>query len=919
MQIPDSPLIQLVKEHPQFAVAYQDFNEIEEIGENSNCKVFLAQYQITGKTVALKRMNIEGETLSDSEEAAYAREIEMLIKINSPILLKLVGFTVSPPFCIVTEFISNGSLFNALHNMENSPKLDGTQLSIIACLCAIGFKNLHDNFVIHGNIKSSNVLLDNDCFPHIVDFTCSKLVAQHPDFIVKKHVFVNDKMGSINWQAPEVVNDLTKLNAYSDIYSFGMLLYEMLTGKIPFEGLDEPEIRENIKNGVLPEIPEGTNAHLASTIKKCWSSNPKERPTIEHIIQSFKKHKIFFPGCDFKIFDQHIRERGGTVQFSLQSINPNASSSNLSSESNDNLSDADPASLPNMPSMEAVPKLSNMRRTSFIEICPIINERNRRRTSSIIDPNEFLPFYANYKEHMSDNHEFQITPEMNNPTNPNYAKIIISALSRVTIAKFYDLFVLVANNFSKVETRTLKKILISLEKTLSMNEKLAELFMERKLYKELPLLNENVPRQTDAIFVLYFKMYQEKITLDFINTILALLEQKVHANMITELNKATHESTKSSDPKFQNMANFEAITNHFIENYQTLIKTYEQIAFISLIFVIYINSFKASNIVHMKPILALEYSFITNSNDPIVVYFGYKAMLDFNNITKGNNTNRHAIIDSATLEKHLHNEVKSNIATLYSNSYASDISLTPTHLQTLLFHLQMNYQKRPSSPTQEQLVLKQNQDIENALITIINKRNDALPLFLQINQIWLNDNETLSDTTVLAILQRYLADEETKTIVGNLPNLATFFNHLISTGIPQLISFIYPLLARFHLGPLFLNSLNENHFLLYYLNYAVDSEDVHTMIDCISCAELVSRKAYIQDFIEIIHQVAEIMTSHPGEANLIRACVSFLYYCSHYQTCKETLKNAFIINILQNITIEDKLLPYTKAINDNLQ
>jgi serine/threonine protein kinase len=92
------------------------------------------------------------------------------VKCNHPFLLPLCGFPSSRPFSIVTDFMSKSSLFQALHHRPDAPNLSGTQLTIITLGIASGMASLHSQEVIHRDLKSLNVLLDDRCYPRICDF-----------------------------------------------------------------------------------------------------------------------------------------------------------------------------------------------------------------------------------------------------------------------------------------------------------------------------------------------------------------------------------------------------------------------------------------------------------------------------------------------------------------------------------------------------------------------------------------------------------------------------------------------------------------------------------------------------------------------------------------------------------------------------
>jgi len=94
--------------------------------------------------------------------------------------------------------------------------------------------------------------------------------------------------GTIAWTAPEVLRHET-YDEKSDVFSFGIVLWEMITGSIPFEGMDPIQAGIAVATGKLrPEIPVDCNKDWAAVIQKCWKENPAERPSFDQIMTTLK-------------------------------------------------------------------------------------------------------------------------------------------------------------------------------------------------------------------------------------------------------------------------------------------------------------------------------------------------------------------------------------------------------------------------------------------------------------------------------------------------------------------------------------------------------------------------------------------------------------------------------------------------------
>ena len=193
-------LRKLEKNLSYYIIDLNDYDLKEKIGEGSSGIVYLAYSKRTRYNVAIKEMKIKNY---DDEETlkAYCHEIQMLSLWKNPFLLRLIGFTVYYPYCIVTEYIPNGSIWNVLHNQDNKMFLTGDQKNKIAIGIASGMLELHKHNVVHRDLKSLNILLDENYLPIICDFGSAKLMDDDEDFNIK-----TGQLGTPAWMAPELLN-----------------------------------------------------------------------------------------------------------------------------------------------------------------------------------------------------------------------------------------------------------------------------------------------------------------------------------------------------------------------------------------------------------------------------------------------------------------------------------------------------------------------------------------------------------------------------------------------------------------------------------------------------------------------------------------------------------------------------------------
>ncbi|XP_008792275.1 dual specificity protein kinase splB-like [Phoenix dactylifera] len=210
-------------------------------------------------------------------EKQFAREVTFLSHLYHRNVIKLAGACKNPPvFCIITEYLSGGSLRAFLHKLEHKslplPKLIAISLDI-----ARGMEYIHSQGVIHRDLKPENILFDQDFCVKIADFgiACEEVYCDA----------LAEDPGTYRWMAPEMI----KHKAYGrkvDVYSFGLLLWEMVTGTVPYEDMTPIQAAFAVVNKNLrPVIPSDCSAPLQALIEQCWALHPEKRPEFWQIVK----------------------------------------------------------------------------------------------------------------------------------------------------------------------------------------------------------------------------------------------------------------------------------------------------------------------------------------------------------------------------------------------------------------------------------------------------------------------------------------------------------------------------------------------------------------------------------------------------------------------------------------------------------
>lgn len=287
---------ELRKSLSEYIINLKDYGKIRVLGKGGYGEVYSARDKATGRKVAIKELFLQ--RLEGRELKMFCREIVILSKSKSQFLLSLDGFTITHPYSIVTDLIPNGSLFHTF-SVKSAIKLNPTRKTIVAMCIAFGMMHLHSIGVIHRDLKSLNILLDENNYPKICDFGISR-------FLPDDNNPATAQIGTPHWMAPECFKNGDYTNKV-DVYSYGILLWELLTESPPFKGLNAVQIMNAVCNEKMrPEIPAGTPEEFVNLLNSCWFPTPKMRPTFLQIYTLFAENKVSFPGTDRKEVEDAI-------------------------------------------------------------------------------------------------------------------------------------------------------------------------------------------------------------------------------------------------------------------------------------------------------------------------------------------------------------------------------------------------------------------------------------------------------------------------------------------------------------------------------------------------------------------------------------------------------------------------------------
>ncbi|KEH43661.1 serine/threonine-protein kinase STY46 isoform X2 [Medicago truncatula] len=224
-----------------------------------------------GEDVAVKVL--KSDQLNDALEDEFTQEIAILRQVEHKNVVRFIGAcTKCPHLCIVTEYMTGGSLYDYLHKNHNVLEL--SQLLKFAIDVCKGMEYLHGNNIIHRDLKTANLLMDAHNVVKVADFGVAR-------FLIQGGVMTAET-GTYRWMAPEVINH-QPYDQKADVFSFAIVLWELVTAKIPYDTMTPLQAALGVRQGLRPELPKNGHPKLLDLMQRCWEAIPSSRPSFNEI------------------------------------------------------------------------------------------------------------------------------------------------------------------------------------------------------------------------------------------------------------------------------------------------------------------------------------------------------------------------------------------------------------------------------------------------------------------------------------------------------------------------------------------------------------------------------------------------------------------------------------------------------------
>ncbi|KAF8034300.1 hypothetical protein BT93_C0559 [Corymbia citriodora subsp. variegata] len=285
------------------------FVEENVIGKGGSGDVYRVKLSHSGLTVAVKRIS-DHHNLNRNLEKQFLAEVEALRNLSHENIIKLLGYISWENLkLLVYEYMENHSLDHWLHKTKRSSQASGGANNIIldwrkrlqiALGAAKGLCYMHNDCsrpIIHRDVKSANILLDSEFNAKIADFGLARMLAKHGEAAT-----VSALVGSFGYIAPEYAHT-TRIDERSDIYSFGVVLLELTTGRRATDGDEGTNLAcwawrhiqdgKRISDVIDEEIKDNSYLNEIRNVFKlgisCTATLPTERPTMKEVVQVLLK------------------------------------------------------------------------------------------------------------------------------------------------------------------------------------------------------------------------------------------------------------------------------------------------------------------------------------------------------------------------------------------------------------------------------------------------------------------------------------------------------------------------------------------------------------------------------------------------------------------------------------------------------
>ncbi|GMH40072.1 hypothetical protein BSKO_07976 [Bryopsis sp. KO-2023] len=225
-----------------------------------------------GQEVAIKVIKDVQENIKQFQE--FMQEVAIMRKVRHKNVVQFIGAcTARPNLCILFEYMAGGSVHDHLRKVGPLRLAETLKLSLDV---SRGMDYLHQMKIIHRDLKAANLLLDEHGNVKIGDFGVARIMAMGG--------CMTAETGTYRWMAPEVIEH-RPYDCKADVFSFGVLLWELLTGQVPYNGMTPLQAAVGVvQKDLRPDLPSNCPGNLAQIMRRCWDKQPANRPSFRELL-----------------------------------------------------------------------------------------------------------------------------------------------------------------------------------------------------------------------------------------------------------------------------------------------------------------------------------------------------------------------------------------------------------------------------------------------------------------------------------------------------------------------------------------------------------------------------------------------------------------------------------------------------------
>lgn len=835
----------LSRRFPNYSVSSSDFTFNSNFTVSDSYKYATGIRKSTNQEVLFEQ-NINTQR-SPNESSSFLFELQCYILCNSPYIVKLIGFTNIFPFSLITEKTINPLSFYICKEKYLKP----TQLSIIVIGVALGIEFLHKKKLIHRNLNPNHVLLDESFFPKISGLKNAKIMDDINNNLVSNDEMINSEFEIPCYIAPEMYG-AKHYDEKIDIYSFGMLLYEICEKKRPF--IENTSIKDlYLKVSVKNERPKfsDTSSTLRKLISKCWETDPNERYTASEVVEYLKKNKkSLFHKSKVEYINQYLKT---TEQQSKElEMKSNFSVSNFISikTAKDN----------------QIKTEGRQHRSVTLLIHKhnpknVINENNsivkKKRKSMDFIKNQnsvYDPVYQLSKEK-------SIASILSDCDNPYFSQCLQFCENNISISEAKFIVEPLLHHFQKCENEILlESIMNSIIRMIQRDIGFLKVFTKDSFFAYLPSRGQLIDK-TIMILQYLFYLIPEAVTNDYFNLINSLLFNEPKT-MIKLINFYVYYSTKILNPW-----SFFDILIKCAPYFKDLPQGAEIIHSFSFLIGNH-PKYASARLVHVNPIFA-QYLYSKCKENVIMTY---KHLLQEN-----------IVLPNIDMKKIIHHLKKENFWNYAILLLLKIEKLTPSkHLYKRLLKVLKNPQ--PEAKNAWLVLYRIADDYESDLF---------LTDFEWFEYVY---KDIENGYTLFMILYRAIKNRE---LLSCLPQYINMIKVILRSGDPWLIDTIPSIMTRGFVNQERLNQFTKKGLLKDIISVMTqtDAKGYFLQYKCMVLFDHFTRHGYSPDFLLFVEPLIYILQ----DQNFAEFAISVITSMSSHHECAISFKNYGLVPYFEQL------------------